>query len=164
MAYDPTGWHDVYIMLGSAAAALTGLVFVALSIHLQAIGTHRFQRWRGHYLTFGLIYLTVVSALVLVPGQGHGALGIELLLGGVVAIAITGIPIIHMRSLLPTTLPFRARLVALATAIALNFGAGVSLIVRRGGGLYLLVAGLLIAMVANVSGAWSMLMGLTTDD
>jgi hypothetical protein len=35
-------------MLGSAAAALTGLVFVALSIHLRAIGADRFQRARGH--------------------------------------------------------------------------------------------------------------------
>jgi len=33
-------------------------------IHLRVIGTDRFQRARGHYLTIGLIYLTVVSALV----------------------------------------------------------------------------------------------------
>lgn len=68
-----------------------------------------FPERRGHYLTFGLIYLTVVSALVLVPGQDHDALGIELLLGGFIAIAITGIPIPYLRSLLPTMLPFRAR-------------------------------------------------------
>jgi hypothetical protein len=164
VAYDPERWHDAYVMLGSAAAALTGLVFVALSIHLRAIGADRFQRARGHYLTFGLIYLTVVSAFVLAPGQGHNALGVELLFGGVAAIAVTAIPIVRMRSQLPTTLAFHTRVVALTVSIALNFAAGVSLIVRRGGGLYLLLAALVIAMVTNVSGAWSLLMGLTADD
>jgi hypothetical protein len=39
VAYDPQPWHDAYVMLGSAAAALTGLVFVALSIHLRCRST-----------------------------------------------------------------------------------------------------------------------------
>lgn len=164
MAYDPERWHDAFIMLGGAAAALTGLVFVALSIHLGEIGTNRFQKLRGHYLTFGLIYLTVISALVLIPGQGDNTLGVELLLGGVAAVVVTGIPLLEMRSQLPNTLGFHARVVALTVALALNFAAGVSLIVRAGGGLYLLVAALLIAMVANVSGAWSLLMGLAAND
>ena len=64
----------------------------------------------------------------------------------------------------PTTLGFHARVVSLTVAVALNFAAGISLIVGRGGGLYLLMAALLIAMVSNVSGAWSLLMGLTAED
>lgn len=164
MAYDPERWHDVFVMLGGAAAALTGLVFVALSLHLRDIGTNRFQKLRGHYLTFGLIYLTVISTLVLIPGQGDHTLGIELLLGGVAAVVVTGVPIVQMRSQLPTTLGFHARVVALTVAIALNFAAGISLIVGSGGGLYLLVSALLIAMVTNVSGAWSLLMGLAPSD
>ena len=150
-------------MLGGAAAALTGLVFVALSIHLRAIGTDRFQKARGHYLTFGLIYLTIVSALVLIPGQGDNALGVELLIGGVIGFAVTAMPIIRMRAELPSSLGFRVRLLALTVALGLNFAAGVSLIVRAGGGLYLLIAALLIAMVTNVSGAWALLVGLTSD-
>jgi hypothetical protein len=39
LAYDPERWHDAYLLLGTAAAALTGLVFVALSIHLRAIAS-----------------------------------------------------------------------------------------------------------------------------
>lgn len=164
MAYEAERWHDAYVMLGGAAAALTGLVFVALAIHLRAIAANRFQRLRGHYLTFGLIYLTVISALVLVPGQGDHALGIEVLLGGIAAAAVTVLPIVQLRVALPLTLGFRARLVTATVAIALNFAAGVSLIIRRGGGLYLLLAALLLAMVTNVSGAWSMLMSLTEDE
>ena len=151
-------------MLGSAAAALTVLVFVALSIHLRAIGTNRFQLWRGHYLTFGLIYLTLVAACVLIPGQGDDALGIELLVGGVVAAIVTGVPLMRMTSNLRLTLGFQARVVATALAVALNLTAGASLIARRGGGLYFLIAALLLALVTNVSGAWSLLVGLASDD
>lgn len=164
MAYDPERWHDAYVMLGGAAAALTGLVFVALSLHLRAIGADRFERARGHYLTFGLIYLTVVSTLVLIPGQSDTALGVELLIGGVLGAIVTGIPIFRMKSQLPSTVGFRARVVAATVAIALNLAAGASLIARRGGGLYLLIGALLVALVTNVSGAWALLVGLASED
>jgi len=164
VAYDPQAWHDAYLMLGGAGAVLTGLVFVALSIHLRAIRADRFQLWRGHYLTFGLIYLTVVAALVLIPGQGDNALGIELLVGGVVGAVVTGVPLVRMTSNVRLTLGFRARVVSVALAIALNLTAGVSLIARRGGGLYFLIAALLLALVTNVSGAWALLVGLTGDE
>jgi len=120
VAYDPQQWHDLYLMLGTAAAALTGLVFVALSLHLRAIGADRFQRARGHYLTFRLIYLTVVAAFVLIPGQGDDALGIELLVGGIVGAVVTGVPLARMRSNLPLTLGFRTRVVAASVAVALK--------------------------------------------
>jgi hypothetical protein len=163
LAYDPERWHDAYLLLGTAAAALTGLVFVALSIHLRAIAGDRFQRARGEYLTFGLIYITVVSALVLIPGQGDDALGIELLVGGVVGALITGLPLARMWQLVSWTPIFRARVVVAAVAVGLDLAAGASLIARHGGGLYLLIAALMLAMVANVSGAWNLLVALTDD-
>jgi hypothetical protein len=111
-----------------------------------------------------LLYLTVVAAFVLIPGQGDDALGIELLVGGVVGAVVTGVPLLRMTSGLRLTLGFRARVVAATVAIALNLAAGASLIARRGGGLYLLIAALLLALVTDVSGAWALLVGLTTDD
>lgn len=69
----------------------------------------------------------------------------------------------RMRSNLRLTLGFRARVVAAAVAVALNLTAGASLIARRGGGLYFLIAALLLALVTNVSGAWALLVGLTSD-
>ena len=40
MAYDAQSWQNFYIMVGGAAAALTGLLFVAMSIHAKAIIAH----------------------------------------------------------------------------------------------------------------------------
>jgi hypothetical protein len=36
-AYDPAAWHDFGVALVSASAALLGLVFVVVSIHLRAV-------------------------------------------------------------------------------------------------------------------------------
>ncbi len=36
-AYDTAGWQNFYVMVGGAAAALTGLLFVAMSLHSKAI-------------------------------------------------------------------------------------------------------------------------------
>jgi len=32
-AYQPGHWHDTFVAMAGAAAAVTGLVFVAVSIH-----------------------------------------------------------------------------------------------------------------------------------
>jgi hypothetical protein len=34
--YQPEQWHDFFVMVGGAAAALAGLVFVALSLNLTS--------------------------------------------------------------------------------------------------------------------------------
>ena len=101
---------------------------------------------------------------MLIPGQGDDALGTELLIGAVVACIVIGGPLVRMNPRLPLSRGFRARVVAALLAIALNLAAGASLIARRGGGLYLLVAALVLGLVTNVSAAWSLLTGLTLDD
>ena len=35
--YRPDQWHDFFVMVGGGSAALTGLVFVALSLNLESI-------------------------------------------------------------------------------------------------------------------------------
>ena len=36
--YDVEPWHDLYVMVGGAAAALAGLIFVAVSVnHIQIL-------------------------------------------------------------------------------------------------------------------------------
>lgn len=37
MTYQIAAWHDFFAVVGGAAAALTGLVFVALTLHLDRI-------------------------------------------------------------------------------------------------------------------------------
>ena len=37
MAYNPADWHDFFVMTGGAAAALAGLLFLAMSLHAREI-------------------------------------------------------------------------------------------------------------------------------
>jgi hypothetical protein len=40
-AYQPEQWHDMFVAMAGAAAALTGLIFVAVSINLEQVLKHR---------------------------------------------------------------------------------------------------------------------------
>jgi hypothetical protein len=78
MTADVSGWQSFYVMMGGAAAALTGLIFVAVSLHTQSImGTvlHRDRAWAS---IASLISQVFISAAILVPAQSALALGIEI--------------------------------------------------------------------------------------
>jgi hypothetical protein len=68
VANDLAAWHDFYVMSGGAAAALTGLVFVGLSLHAQAIMGNPFYRGRAVTTVLSLTAQLLLSAAVLIPG------------------------------------------------------------------------------------------------
>ena len=80
MTDDPqliAGWQPFFTVTGGAAAALAGLLFVALSIHARDIADHPAFRYRAlATLSIPLVVL-VVSALALVPRQTGSSLGLE---------------------------------------------------------------------------------------
>lgn len=74
---DVSGWHDFYVMAGGAAAALTGLVVVALSLHAKAIMAHPLFRDRAFAAIVALLTQVFLAGAVLVPDQSSLALGLE---------------------------------------------------------------------------------------
>ena len=77
MSGDAAGWQNFYLMTGGAAAALTGLIFVALSLQAKAIVGHPLFRDRALVSLASLMGAIFLSAVVLVPGQPPLALGLE---------------------------------------------------------------------------------------
>jgi len=161
VAYDPRAWHEYYVMLGGAAAALAGLVFAGLSIHADAVAVDPLYRLRARNLTAGIIYVTAVAALVLTPGQGRRALGVELILGGLLIAWLFATPLRKFGSRISGGV--RARMLVSVAACLLSVVAGVSLLLHRGGGLYLLVPAAIAGVTLNVFGAWSLLIGLAEE-
>jgi hypothetical protein len=83
-------WHDFYMTAGGAAAALVGLLFVGVSLHLDAVVSRRDVRATARGAFLSLVALLLVSLLVLVPqftladlGKALVALSVVGLLGSV---------------------------------------------------------------------------------
>jgi hypothetical protein len=79
-------WHDFYMTAGGAAAALVGLLFVGVSLHLDAVVNRRDVRATARGAFQSLVALLLVSLLVLVPQFTLDDLGKAL-----VALAVVGL-------------------------------------------------------------------------
>ena len=80
-------WHHFFLATAGAAAVLAGLVFVGVSIDLEMILSEPNSGLPGRAAEalILLVAVLIVSALVLVPGQGATWLGVEVLLTGLIA-------------------------------------------------------------------------------
>jgi hypothetical protein len=75
--YKPAEWHDFFLMTGGGAAALAGLVFVAMSINLDLVAQNATHRLRAINMLTGFTAAFIICALALMGGQSHQAVGIE---------------------------------------------------------------------------------------
>jgi hypothetical protein len=66
-AFNAELWKDFYVMLGGSLAALTGLLFVATSLHLDEVGKRPHFRVRAFGNTFSLVGHLINAGLVLAP-------------------------------------------------------------------------------------------------
>lgn len=81
------GWHDFYMLAGSAAATLLGLLFVAVSLHIDTIAK---ARKSGDVVEFArrtlsnFLVILAFAFIFVIPGQSPYGTGIPLLLLGLV--------------------------------------------------------------------------------
>ena len=64
-----SSWHDYFLMVGGGSAALTGLVFVAMTLHLEEITGNVVHRHRARTILAGLTAVFIRCALVLMAGS-----------------------------------------------------------------------------------------------
>lgn len=85
-------WHDFYIMTGTAAASLLGLLFVGLSLNLEIISRQENTSLSGLATqTFGnFLYVLFLSITMLVPDQTPVGVGLPLLIMGFYGTLING--------------------------------------------------------------------------
>jgi hypothetical protein len=161
-AYQPEAWHDFYLMVGGAGAALTGLIFVAVSLHLRLVLRDPWHRGRAGSSLLALMSTVLIAGAVLIPGQPLAALGIEVVLIALISPAYSVWGMIH----LPRSHRI-ARSVELAVGLvgtSLAVLAGITLIAQAGGGLWLLLPGAAIAFGSSVWNAWRLMVDVAADD
>jgi modulator of FtsH protease len=168
MGYQPAQWHDLFAAIASAAAALAGLLFVAVSLNLrQILKGHALPSLAARSLAV-LIALVVMCAFGLAPGQGHVALGAEILAVGVLLLA--GVMVTTVRTMTsgepeegeeagPTVRAiWQIEHVSLAGVSTVPMVvAGASTLAGVGGGLYWALAEIVCGLVASVLYAWVLL-------
>ena len=160
-AYDAAAWHDFFVTAGTAAAALTGLLFVALSIQLDRVLGHPEHRFRARGNFFGLTVVMVMALVVLMPSLSGRWLGVGLLVPNVTAAVVNGW---HIRGVLPTffrgSIVFPLRVALSYVLILMGAFGGISVIFGSGGGLIWPAIESIGMLLIALLGAWSLLVGV----
>jgi hypothetical protein len=157
-AYDPNEWTDLFVASAGAAAALAGLVFVAVSINIDRILKLEGLPERALETVLTLLAAVVVSLIGLIPGQSHVALGAELVGVSVVfGAVITKLTITRPPAEAEPPAWLAGRLFVRAIGTVPLLVGGVSILVESGGGLYWIAAGIIGAITGAVVNAWVLL-------
>ena len=158
-AYVADRWHDVFVMVGSASAALMGLLFIALSLHVRPITRHPEMRGRARQTLASLLTVLALSLFMLIPQSGT-MLGAELV---VLAVADLWhrLPIQFslVRSGLASTGSYW-RYPTFDLAILSILASGISLLVHGPLGLFILVPAVAVIIVLCTVNAWGLLVNI----
>jgi hypothetical protein len=156
-------WDTFAVICGAAAATLTGLLFVAVSIRIASIARSQELRNRAAQTLslFGMVL--VISVLISIPGQAYRTLGAELVVFAVGA--GTGLHILDRRAKGERSdqaiAPVLEAVTPTTVTSLLLLAAGIVLVIGAHAGLYVLVGPVLVALVGGVTSAWLFLTKVT---
>jgi hypothetical protein len=154
--YKPELWNSFFVMVGGGVAALTGLVFVslsiALSLNLEEMTKDATHKYRSINTLAGLTAVFVSCGLVLMPGQNHNAIGTELL---ILALAGATTFLFGFRQAFKFgSQPSKQRLV-IGTCIYLAEVTGAVILISGSlSGLYVAAVAIVVNVAFMISAAW----------
>jgi modulator of FtsH protease len=155
-------WHDFYVVVGGGSAALTGLLFVIVSLGPHVVAGRRRDGVRAFIspVAAHFTYVFVISGLMLVPELPMPFLGVVLAAGGLGGIVFTAWTRAHQRwraGNLPAldwvwfvALPYAcfAMMLLSGAAIAMNHDLG----------LYAIGSTTLLFIVTGIRNAWDLVL------
>lgn len=93
------GWHEFYLLAGTAAVTMMALLYVALALHLDVL----LHENKAHLLTharqtlLSYIFVLVMSLMFLIPFQNARMIGITLTALGVVGLGVQIVTLMSSR-------------------------------------------------------------------
>jgi hypothetical protein len=153
-------WQDMGVVTGGSAAALAGLLFVAVTLRIDTIATARDLRSRAAQTLTLFVTSLVVAIVLVIPDQAVRLAGIELI---VVALASGAVLLVlNYRAKQVTAPSALGRLLEAvsptAVSVVLIGAGGLLAAVGWDPGLYFLVPGIVAALVGGVVNAWLFLL------
>jgi hypothetical protein len=160
VGYTTTAWLSFGEAVAAVAGALTGLLFVALSVRSDAVSASRNLSSRAAQ-TLVLFMTSVLVAILLVAPQPSAALGPELL--AVAAVSGTALIILDRRAGHSTggAIRYIERFSPNMITAVLVGVAGLTFVVKAGGGLYWLIPATVASLLGGVVNAWLFLVRVT---
>ncbi len=158
MNYVPELWHDFAVTVGGLAGALTGLLFVALSIKGEALAASVSLRSRAAQ-TLVLFLTSAITAVVLVAPQPRTGTAVELLV--LAAMSGAALFVLDRRAghdAQSSVAGYIERASPNSITSVLTGIAGLTVLLRSGGGLYWLIPAVLAGLVGGVINAWLFLL------
>jgi hypothetical protein len=151
-------WHDYFVVVGTGAAALTGLVFVAMTLHLEDIVNSPVHRHRARTILTGLTAVFIRCALVLMGSQSPQVIAIELV--GVLVVVEVVLYRSTREALNSSDPSVLLRAVGSFACLVVEQAGAVILFQGVTWGLYLVGLGMMSSFYFMVSGAWLLLVGV----
>ena len=162
-ADQPEAWHDVFVVMGSSAAALIGLLFIATSLHLDQIVNNPVLRRRAYNNTRYLLIVFVESILILVP-QPTLVLGAALV---VINLYALWLPLINTYRYFYRSHEDKgyagfvlSRVVIFSASFLLGIVGGVTLMEHMDWGIAMVTASCVIVLATVVLNSWSIMLGV----
>jgi modulator of FtsH protease len=155
----PEGWDSFFVALVGASAALTGLVFVALSINLERIVAQAVLVGRAAEALLLLVLPVMLGLAVLVPDVAVRTTGVLCAIPALVVFAAVNRTIVKSRTAARLRPPHAFRIRVSMAEIALLpalVGAGV-LLGNSTAGAYWIAFAVAAAIVAGIVDAWVLL-------
>ena len=158
-AYLASEWSGFGEAVATAAAALAGLLFIAVSINLKQILEFPSLPTRAAQTLIMFVTPLIAALLVITPGQARIALAAEFLATGLV---VGGLQLyLDLTSQRGDEATLWRRMVGAVFPAVVSCGclviAGATLAAQAGGGLYWLVPSVLAAIIFGLVNVWVLL-------
>ncbi|HEY4345288.1 MAG TPA: hypothetical protein VGN05_13140 [Parvibaculum sp.] len=156
--FSMAGWAGFLSANAQAAAALAGLIFVALSINLSRIVSMPGLPGRAAESLIMLIGVLVICSIGLVPDISAQAAGLSFAFGGgVMWLLPTAIQVLSIRHRIPQPAGSFAARIVMTQLATLPFVISGVLLTTSGGGLDWLAPGAVFCFIASAINAWVLL-------
>jgi hypothetical protein len=160
----PEQWNNFFVMVGGGAAALAGLIFVAMSINHEIIIRNTTHKNRAINMLTGFTAVFMASSFALIGNQGLEVVGIEWLVLWFIATAIfiRGY-VIAIRSDMSSIGLNAPRLAGGTMCYLAGVIGAVFLILGHSSGLYIAAIAMIVLFAFLISGAWLLMIGIYED-
>jgi hypothetical protein len=160
----PEQWNNFFFMVGSGAAALAGLIFVAMSINHEIIIRNTTHKNRAINMLIGFTAVFMASSFGLIGNQYLGVIGFEWLVLWLSATAlfIRGY-VIAIRSGMSSIGLNTPRLAGGTICYLAEIIGAIFLILGYSAGLYIAAIAITILFAFLISGAWLLMIGIYED-